>query len=277
MQIKIKNTLLNFDIPIVMGIINVNQDSFYAKSRINDIEGLEHKITQMIDEGAKIIDIGAMSTNPNAKIIEFEEEKKRLIPVFELILKKFSKYIFSIDTIYAETCEIAVNDYGIDIINDVSGAQFDDKMLETIVKLNVPYILTHVSGKFDINNNNTKYDNLMNDIIYYFSKKINLLHKLGLNDIIIDPGFGFSKNIEQNFELLNKLDLLTIFNKPLLVGVSRKSMIYRMLNIKPEDSLNATTALNMYALTKNANIIRVHDVKEANETITMFKCLKNKS
>lgn len=260
-----------------MGIINLTGDSFYRGSRISDLKTAEEKIEYMFEQGADIIDIGAMSSQPGSKLISAVEEWQKLLPVLQLIAKKFSNRIFSLDTIHSVTAKNAVNDYGIDIINDISSGNLDSKMFDTIAELNVPYIIMHMRGKPENMQSLTQYESLVDEILYYFSERVNKLNSLGVNNIIIDPGFGFSKTVEQNYQLLNALDKFLIFEIPLLAGLSRKSMIWRTLNTDPEQSLNGTTALNIIALQKGVNILRVHDVKEAKEVITLHNSLlKNK-
>ena len=270
MTINIKNKLHNFDKPKIMGILNITPDSFYKESRLSNTDNIHKTIETMFAEGADIIDIGAMSSRPGAKIIDKKEEWKRLEPVLGIISKHFSNYIFSIDTLHSEIAKRAVKDYGIAIINDISAGEFDKNMFETVAECKVPYIIMHMLGTPENMQQNVNYGSLLDDILYYFSERVNRLNSLGVNDIIIDPGFGFSKTIEQNYELLNKLEDFKIFNSPLLVGVSRKSMIWKPLNISVETALNGTSILNTIALTKGANIIRVHDVKEAKECIDLL-------
>lgn len=257
-----------------MGIINLTDDSFYSGSRATDLKSAEDKIVNMLDEGADIIDIGAMSSRPGSKIISPDEEWKRLEPILQMIKTKYNDKIFSLDTVHSEIAKKAVCDFGIDIINDISSGTIDDRMFNTVSELKVPYIIMHMRGKPENMQNLTKYNSLINDIIYFFSEKVRKLNAMGVNDIIIDPGFGFSKTIEQNYNLLNNLDKLSIFELPILVGLSRKTMIWKTLGISPELSLNGTTALNMIALNKFANIIRVHDVKEAKEVVNIYNSLK---
>ncbi len=253
-----------------MGILNLTPDSFYAGSRVREKKTAEDKIAVMHSDGAEIIDIGAMSSRPGAPILSTEEEWSRLEPVLKIVSAKFQNLCFSLDTINSEIAKRAVEDYGIDIINDISGGNLDAKMFETIASLNVPYIIMHMRGTPETMQQLTDYKSLTGDIIYYFSEKIRQLNSLGVNDIIIDPGFGFSKTIEQNYSLLNKLDEFSVFGVPVLAGLSRKSMIWKELGITPAEALNGTTALNMYALIKGANILRVHDVKEAIEVVRLF-------
>jgi len=270
MMINLKGNLHAFDNPLLMGILNSTPDSFYSDSRVSDLSTIKNKISHMFDDGADIIDIGGMSSRPGAEIIDEQEELKRLKPVLEIISKDFSDKYFSIDTLRSSVAKIAVEDYGVAIINDISGGEYDKNMFQTVAECQVPYIIMHMKGTPENMQQQTSYKSLTGDIITYFSEKVQKLHSLGVNDIIIDPGFGFSKTIDQNYELLNKLKELKIFNLPILAGLSRKSMIWRHLNSSADKALNGTTVLNTFALQNGANILRVHDVKEAKETIELF-------
>ena len=269
MFIKVKSNLLSFDSPIVMGILNLSHDSFYSKSSFTQLEFIDKQIEKMLDEGADIIDIGAVSTRPGAIILNPGQEWKILEPALKLIQQKYYNFVFSLDTVNSETAKKAVKDFGIDIINDISAGEIDKKMFETIADLGVPYIIMHMRGNPENMQKNTDYQDLLGEIVYYFSEKLEKLNSLGNNDVIIDPGFGFSKNLEQNFELLNKLDRFKIFELPILAGLSRKTIVWKSLNITPDEALNGTTALNTIALLKGANILRVHDVKEAKQIVKL--------
>ncbi|MCK9254803.1 MAG: dihydropteroate synthase [Bacteroidales bacterium] len=269
MFIKVKSNLLSFDSPIVMGILNLSHDSFYSKSSFTQLEFIDKQIEKMLDEGADIIDIGAVSTRPGAIILNPGQEWKILEPALKLIQQKYYNFVFSLDTVNSETAKKAVKDFGIDIINDISAGEIDKKMFETIADLGVPYIIMHMRGNPENMQKNTDYQDLLGEIVYYFSEKLEKLNSLGINDVIIDPGFGFSKNLEQNFELLNKLDRFKIFELPILAGLSRKTIVWKSLNITPDEALNGTTALNTIALLKGANILRVHDVKEAKQIVKL--------
>jgi dihydropteroate synthase len=275
-NINLKGKLMDFDTPVIMGILNITPDSFYAGSRITDISEAEETIAKMFYEGARIIDIGAMSSRPGAIILDTEEEWSRLQPILNLVSSEFSANYFSLDTINSEIARRAVADFGIDIINDISAGNLDSAMFETIAELQVPYIIMHMRGTPETMQKNTVYDSLTGDIIFYFSEKMKRLNALGVNDIIVDPGFGFSKTVKQNFELLSKFEDFKIFELPILAGLSRKSMIWKTLNITQDEALNGTTALNMLALTKGANILRVHDVKEAKEVVDLFVAMGEK-
>lgn len=269
-SINCNGKLIMLDKPIVMGILNITPDSFYDGGKYNDLSEVEGQIKRMLNHGASIIDVGAYSSRPGAKHISEEEELRRLTPVLQLIKEKFSTTIVSVDTFRSGIAEEVVKNYGVSIINDISAGEMDSNMFNTIASLNVPYIIMHMKGTPQNMQQNPSYKDVTNEIISYFSDKINQLKKLGVHDIIIDPGFGFGKTIEHNYELLNNLNKLRIFELPVLAGVSRKSMIYKYLNKSPEEALNGTTVLNTIALSKGANILRVHDVKEAVETVKLF-------
>ncbi len=266
-SININGELLDFSTPLVMGILNVTPDSFYSGSRKQSEEEIVGRVCQILEEGGKIVDIGGQSTTPTSTLIPAKEELKRLEPTLRLIRKEFPNTILSIDTFYSEVAGPAVEKYGVNIINDISGGQIDDNMFETVARLNVPYILMHMRGTPQTMQQHTHYDNFIQDILYYFSEKISKLNLLGVNDIIIDPGFGFSKTTDQNYQLMAYLKYFNIFDVPILVGISRKSMIYKLLECTPQESLNGTSALNTFALLSGANILRVHDVKEAVECV----------
>ena len=266
-SININGELLDFSTPLVMGILNVTPDSFYSGSRKQSEEEIVGRVRQILEEGGKIVDIGGQSTTPTSTLIPAKEELKRLEPTLRLVRKEFPNTILSIDTFYSEVAGPAVEKYGVNIINDISGGQIDDNMFETVARLNVPYILMHMRGTPQTMQQHTHYDNFIQDILYYFSDKISKLNLLGVNDIIIDPGFGFSKTTDQNYQLMAYLKYFNIFDVPILVGISRKSMIYKLLECTPQESLNGTSALNTFALLSGANILRVHDVKEAVECV----------
>lgn len=269
-SINCNGQLLMLNKPIVMGILNITPDSFYDGGKYSEMPLIESQIEKILNEGATIIDVGAYSSRPGAMHISEEEELKRLSPVLQLINKKYPSAIVSVDTFRANIAEKVVKDYGVAIINDISAGEMDSKMFETIASLNIPYIIMHMKGTPQNMQQNPIYKNVINEIISYFSNKINQLKQLGVHDIIIDPGFGFGKTIEHNYELLNKLHKLRIFELPVLAGISRKSMIYKYLNKSPQEALNGTTVLNTLALTKGASILRVHDVQEAVEVINLY-------
>lgn len=272
--INIKGELLNLSYPIVMGILNITPDSFYAGSRKETEKQVIERVAEILSQGGTIIDIGAQSTRPDSTLLSAQEEIDRLKFALSIINREFPGVILSVDTFYSDVARLAVEEYGAAIINDISGGEMDKSMFAMAAKLNVPYILMHMRGTPQTMKELTDYDNLIQNIFYYFSKKIAELHLLGVNDIIIDPGFGFSKTMDQNYELMAALRGFSIFELPLLVGVSRKKMIANLLGTTPPDSLNGTTVLNTFALQNGANILRVHDVKEAMEAIKIVKKLE---
>lgn len=275
MFIKVKSELLSVDTPLVMGILNLSKDSFYSGSIFPQVEDADKRIEKLLADGADMIDIGAVSTRSGLTILKQEDEWQLLEPVLKLVNKKYSNIIFSLDTVYAETSKRAVKDFGIDIINDISGGEFDKKMFETVADLDVPYILMHMRGTPENMQEKTDYENFIEDIIFYFSEKIAQLNSMGVNDIIVDPGFGFAKTVAQNFELLNNLERFKVFELPILAGLSRKTMIWKTLGITPLEALNGTTVLNTIALMKGSHILRVHDVKEAKEVVKLYCNTKN--
>jgi len=257
-----------------MGVLNTTPDSFYADSRIKDEKLLLKRVEKMLNEGAFIIDIGGISTRPGAQRITEEEELSRVIPAIDLISKTFPEVILSIDTFRSKVARQAVES-GAMIVNDISGGTLDNRMHETVAQLQVPYILMHLRGTPETMSTETQYENLVIDVVKELSEQVHSLTRLGVADIIIDPGFGFAKTIEQNFEILKNLEYFNVLGYPLLAGLSRKSMIYKTLETTPEEALNGTTALNMIALINGARILRVHDVKEAVETVNLFKSTFN--
>lgn len=259
-----------------MGVINVTPDSFYNNSRQNTIEKAVQKAEQMLQEGATILDIGGQSTQPNSKPITIQEEINRTIPVIENILKKNPEAIISIDTYNAEVANIAVQN-GASIINDISAGDMDKNMLSTVAALKVPFIAMHIQGTPQTMQQNPQYENVTNDIFNYFIKKIEQCRLAGINDVIIDVGFGFGKTIQHNMQLLKELHVFTMLHKAILLGVSRKSTIYKTLGITPEEALNGTTVLNTIGLLNGATILRVHDVKEAMECIQLLAVYQAKA
>ena len=255
-----------------MGILNITPDSFYSESRLNQESAILKKADQMISEGALILDIGGYSTRPGAEDINPNEEKRRVISAISMIRSQFSDILISVDTFRAEVAHVAI-DVGANIINDVSGGSLDPNMFETVSRLKVPYVLMHMRGTPQTMKSFNQYDDLIIDVGKELADKCEALKSLGVSDIIIDPGFGFAKSITQNYELLRNLAILKRLGYPILAGLSRKSMIYKTLGITPEQALNGTTALNMIALQNGANLLRVHDVKEAKETIQLFNAL----
>lgn len=265
--ININGALLDFSTPVVMGILNVTPDSFYSGSRKQTEAAIVERAERILHEGGTIIDIGGQSTSPTSTLLTAEEELQRLQPALRLIRKEFPHAVLSIDTFYADVAKCAVEEFGVNIINDISGGQIDNSMFETVARLNVPYILMHMRGTPQTMQQYTDYENFIQDILYYFSERIAKLNQLGVSDIIVDPGFGFSKTVDQNYELMAYLKYFSIFEVPILSGISRKSMIYKLLECTPQESLNGTTVLNTVSLLSGADILRVHDVKEAVECV----------
>ena len=275
--INVNGELMYFSIPKVMGILNSTPDSFYAGSRKTTEYDIHLRIEQILNEGADIIDIGGYSSRPGAKDVSAKEEMERLSRVLNIIRKEYSKAVVSVDTFRSEIAKECVEKYGVAIINDISGGTIDSKMFETAGRLHVPYILSHIKGTPSTMSEHCNYQDLMKELVLYFSQKVYELHQEGVNDIIIDPGFGFAKNLDQNYLLMKNLEDLKLFNLPILVGISRKTMIYKLLNTSPENSLNGTTTLNTFALLHGASILRVHDVREAVESIKIIQKLKEQS
>lgn len=272
MTININGDLVDCNEPKVAGILNVTPDSFFDGGRYSTIDKALKQTEKLIDEGADFIDIGGQSTRPDSEFLSDETELSIVIPVIKAIKKEFPRVKLSIDTFWSKVAIESVNE-GVGMINDISGGTLDNKMFETMGKLNVPYVLMHMRGTPQTMGNYTDYENLITDINYYFSKKISELRKFGVNDILLDPGFGFSKTLQQNYDLLKNIDKFKIFNLPLYIGISRKSMIYKCLETSAENALIGTSALNLYALQKGAHILRVHDVKEAKQMIKLWKML----
>ena len=270
--LRLSGKLLTLERPIVMGIVNVTPDSFFAGSRIDGERALRTRLDQLVREGAAIADLGAYSSRPGADEVSPEEEMKRLRPALQLLRDEYPTLPVSVDTFRSEVAQMAVEEYGAAIINDISGGGLDSEMYRTVSRLQVPYILMHMKGNPQTMQSHTDYTDVTLEVLDYFIKRIGQLLDLGLHDIILDPGFGFSKTTEQNYELLAHLDTLTkILRQPLLVGLSRKSMIYRPLGCTPEEALGGTTFLHALALERGAKILRVHDVRPAAEAITLYE------
>ena len=272
--INVNGRLMNLSEPQVMGILNVTPDSFYAGSRSETEKDITQRLYQIIDEGASIIDIGGYSSRPNAEHISMEEEMSRLRNGLGIIRKHAPHAIVSVDTFRADVAKMCVEEYGTAIINDISAGQMDKAMFPTIARLGIPYIIMHMKGTPQDMQVSPQYDHFLKEIFYYFSDKVQKLRDLGVKDIVIDPGFGFAKTLEHNYELMNHLEEFSLFELPLLVGISRKSMIYKLLGTTPEEALNGTTTLNTIALLKGANILRVHDVKSAMEAVKIVTTMK---
>jgi dihydropteroate synthase len=268
--INCKGKLLDLSTPKIMGILNVTPDSFFDGGRYNSVDNALFQVEKMLGEGADIIDVGGMSSRPGAEVISTEEELRRVIPIVKAIQMRFSDAILSIDTVKAEVAKQAIEAGG-RLVNDISAGQFDAQLYETVARLNVPYFLMHMNGTPKTMQHNPEYDNVVTHVTDFFIREIGILRALGVKDIILDVGFGFGKTIEHNYQLLKKLQDFKIFDLPLLVGVSRKSMIYKFLDIEPESALNATSALHFLALQNGGNLLRVHDVKEAKEVIQLWQ------
>lgn len=272
--INIKGELLDLSKPLVMGILNVTPDSFFSGSRKQSEQEIINRTGEILSQGGTIVDIGAQSTRPSSTLLPAEEETERLRYALGIINREFPDTILSVDTFYSDVARFCVEEHGVAIINDISGGEMDKKMFDMAAKLNVPYVLMHMRGTPQTMTSLTEYDNFIQDVFYYFSKKVAELHLKGVNDVIIDPGFGFSKTTDQNYELMAALRGFSIFELPLLVGISRKRMIYHLTGATAEESLNGTTVLNTFALQNGADILRVHDVKEALEAIKITDKLK---
>ena len=274
MTINCKGKLIDLSIPKVMGILNLTPDSFYDGGKYKNDNEILSQVYMMLKNEATFIDIGAYSSRPNADHISESEELKRLLPIIALIVEEFPEILISIDTFRSNVAKQSI-EVGAAIINDISAGQLDQNMMLTVAELKVPYVMMHMKGTPQNMQQLANYDYLLKDILFYFSKRIAEAKNLGITDLIIDPGFGFAKNIKQNFELLNQLDLLKNLELPILAGISRKSMIYKTLGGTAQDALNGTTVLNTIALQKGANILRVHDVKEAVEAIKLTNQLSH--
>ncbi len=278
MTINCKGDLIDLFTPKVMGVLNLTPDSFYDGGKYKSESDILKKVEKMLFEGTTFIDIGAYSSRPEATNISEEEELKRITPIIEFVLNKFPQVLISIDTFRSKVAARCI-EMGASIINDISAGKLDEQMLDTVAKYQVPYIMMHMKGNPQNMKEMTNYDDLLKDILFYFSERVQAARSKKINDIILDPGFGFAKNIQQNYRLLANLNLLKTFDLPILAGLSRKSMIYKPLKNTAQEALNGTTALNMLALNSGASLLRVHDVKEALECITLFNELEaaNKS
>ncbi|MDE5759728.1 MAG: dihydropteroate synthase [Bacteroides sp.] len=273
--INVNGTLLDLSTPCVMGILNVTPDSFYAGSRMQTEVEIARRVEQIVTEGAGIIDIGAYSSRPNADNVSAREEMERVRTGLSVLRRVKPDAVVSVDTFRADVARMCVEEYGVAIINDIAAGEMDEEMFRTVAELNVPYIMMHMQGTPQDMQQHPHYDNLLKEVFQYFARKVQQLRDLGVKDIILDPGFGFGKTLEHNYELLNHLEEFRIFELPLLVGVSRKSMIYRLLGTTPQESLNGTTVIDTICLLKGADILRVHDVKEAVETIRIVEAMRN--
>lgn len=270
--------LIDTSAPKIMAIINITPDSFFENSRSNNEKSILKSAKYAIDNGASFLDIGGYSTRPGADFVSETEEIERIRFALNVIREKYPDFPISIDTFRGEVANIAVKEFKVGMINDVSGFEWDENMLDAIIELQVPYILMHSKGNPQTMQTLTKYDDFLSDILQYFAKKIAILREKGFNkEIIIDPGFGFAKTVEQNYTLLRELDVFECFKAPILVGISRKSMIYKPLNIDANNALNGTSILNTFAIERGANILRVHDAKEASEVIKLYNLLGKKN
>ena len=275
--INVNGSLLDLSQPRVMGILNVTPDSFYAGSRTQTEAEIVRRVKQIVSEGAAIIDIGAYSSRSNADNVSAREEMERLRMGLKILFEIQPDAVVSVDTFRADVARMCVEEYGVAIINDIAAGEMDTDMFHTVAALNVPYIMMHMQGTPQSMQQHPHYDNLLKEVFLYFAHKVQQLRDLGVKDIILDPGFGFGKTMEHNYELLSHLEEFRIFELPLLVGVSRKSMIYRLLDITPQEALNGTTVLDTICLLKGADILRVHDVKEAVETVRIVQAMRNNS
>lgn len=273
MNINCNGNLIDLTTPKVMGILNVTPNSFYDGGKHKEINSIIHQVDKMLSEGADFIDIGAYSSKPSAEFVSEEEEIKRLVPILKSLVEIFPNIFLSVDTFRANVAKAAVEN-GVAMVNDISAGFLDEKMLETVAELKVPYIMMHMRGNPQTMQSLTDYNDIVKEMIFYFSERIQKARSYGISDIVIDPGFGFAKTLEQNYEVLHKMELFEMLELPILVGVSRKSMIYKVLENSPQEALNGTSVLNTIALQKGAKILRVHDVKEAVECIKLVSKLK---
>ena len=276
MTINCKGNLIDLTKPKVMGILNLTPDSFYDGGKYKDLDSIVFQVGRMLLEGATFIDVGAYSSRPNAQDISIDQELARILPVVELLLKEFPEILLSIDTYRSRVAKECIS-LGASMINDISAGKLDGNMMPTIAEHHVPYIMMHLRGTPRTMQQQTSYDDLIGEILFYFSERVAVARSMGINDLIIDPGFGFAKTLEQNYKLLQNLQLFKTLKVPILAGLSRKSMIYRLLDIDSDNALNGTTALNMVALLQGANILRVHDVKEALECIKLAEALQQEN
>ena len=271
-KIHLKDSVLDLATPKVMGILNVTPNSFFDGGKHTNENEILNQVEKMLSEGATFIDVGAYSSKPKAEFVSEKEELERILPVIQSILKQFPEAILSVDTFRSEVARVCIEN-GAAMINDISAGSLDENMFEVIAKYKVPYIMMHMRGTAQTMQSLTNYDNIVKEMIFYFSEKAAKATSLGITDLILDPGFGFAKTLEQNYEVLQNIELFQMLELPILVGVSRKSMIYKVLNSNPNDALNGTTVLNTIALMKGAKILRVHDVKEAVECIKLIQNL----
>ncbi|WP_101542286.1 dihydropteroate synthase [Bacteroides cutis] len=272
--INVNGLLLDLSVPCVMGILNITPDSFYASSRMQTEVEISRRTEQILAEGAGIIDVGAYSSRPNAENVSPQEEMERLRMGLSVLRRVCPDAVVSVDTFRADVARMCVEEFGVAIINDIAAGEMDTDMFRTVAELHVPYIMMHMQGTPQNMQKNPHYGNLLKEVFLYFARKVQQLRDLGVKDIILDPGFGFGKTVEHNYELLSHLEEFRVFELPLLVGVSRKSMIYRLLGTTPQEALNGTTVLDTICLMKGADILRVHDVKEAVETVKIVEAMR---
>lgn len=273
--INVSGTLLPLSTPKVMGILNVTPDSFFSGSRKQTEEEIRGRVSEIVSEGGDFIDIGAYSSRPGADDVSPEEEMSRLRTGMRIVRELAPDIPVSVDTFRADVAKMSVEELGVNIINDISGGELDPEMFPTVAKLGVPYILMHMKGTPQTMQQSPHYDDIVKEVTLYFAEKVQRLRDLGQKDIILDPGYGFAKSLEHNYQLLSHQEMLQVFDLPILVGVSRKSMIYKLLGITPQEALNGTTVLHTIALTKGASILRVHDVKEASECIKILREIRS--
>ncbi|MDD4514654.1 dihydropteroate synthase [Massilibacteroides sp.] len=274
-SLNIKGVITPIDKPVIMGILNVTPDSFFSGSRKETEKEIEERIQTILSEGGAIIDIGGYSSRPDALLVDEEEEMRRLSVALTILNRHYPDAIISVDTFRSGIARRSVEEYGVSIINDISGGQLDENMFDIIAQLQVPYVLMHMRGTPQTMQQQTKYDDLIGEMLIYFAEKVRQLHLAGVNDVILDPGFGFSKTLDQNYRLMHHLNDFSLLELPLLVGISRKSMIYKFLETTPEESLNGTTVLNTIALMNGADILRVHDVRAAHEAVRLVSKYTN--
>ena len=275
--INLNSRLTVLDKPQVMGILNLTPDSFYAMSRKQTENDVATRVAQLMAEGADIIDVGACSSRPGADNVSAEEEMERLRRGLDILRQVAPEAVVSVDTYRADVAAMCVEEYGVAMINDISAGQLDERMFDTIARLRVPYVLTHMQGTPETMQASPQYVDVVHDVLRFLAARAEILHEKGVSDVVIDPGFGFGKTLEHNYQLMDRLEEFHLLELPLLVGISRKSMIYRLLDVTPDEALNGTTALNMVALMKGAHILRVHDVKACRECIQIVDKLRNVS
>ena len=272
--LNVNGRLLDLSTPCVMGILNLTPDSFYAHSRMETDEAIAARTHQIVDEGAAIIDVGAYSSRPGAADVSAGEEMARLRRGLEIIRREVPEAVVSVDTFRADVARMCVEEYGVAIVNDISAGELDKDMFATVAELRVPYVMMHMLGRPQDMQQAPHYDNVVREVFLYFARKVQQLRDMGAYDLVLDPGFGFGKTLEHNYELMARLEEFSVFELPLLVGISRKSMIYKLLGISPEEALNGTTVLHTIALQKGADILRVHDVRQAVEAVRIVEALK---